>query len=218
MSGSRPGGLRLAAFSTEGMSGRAPVSGATLAWRPPDAPVGLRAGLVSERETLLGSSTAGAFGRLAAHSAFAGIEGGARIGPWRVAGGAEIGAVHARPRGGILTAVSPLTTSAFAVAAERGLAAGGRLRVSVAQPLRVEAGRARLSVPVGRSHGGDVLRRPVAAALSPSGREIEIAASWRRELAAGGELRLGARWTGQPGHAANAEPELGLLAGWRARF
>ena len=49
-------GFAATAFSTEGNAGRTPASGAALSWRPAGAPVGLRAGWLAERETLLGSS------------------------------------------------------------------------------------------------------------------------------------------------------------------
>ena len=167
---------------------------------------------------MLGSSAAGAFGRLSGSSAFAGIEGTARIGSWRLGAGAEIGTVRAAAQGGMLASISPLTTSAFAVQAETTLADGDGLRFSLAQPLRVEAGRARLTVPVGRTKEGGVLRRSLAAGLEPSGRQIDVSAQWHRSLADGGELRIGAGWTRQPGHDAAADPELTLLAGWRYSF
>jgi len=74
------GGLSAAAFSSEGLDGRAPVSGAALSWRPAEAPLGLRGGYVRERAGLLGTRAAGAFGRMAAGAAFAGIEGRAQLG------------------------------------------------------------------------------------------------------------------------------------------
>jgi len=127
--------------------------------------------------------------------------------------------VSASAEGGLIADLSPLTTSAFALRAERALNdEGGALSVSLSQPLRVEAGRARLSVPVGRTKDGRVLRRPLAAELAPSGRQIELAAAWRRPLGADTELRLGAVWTRHPGHAAAAEPDLTLLAGLRHTF
>ena len=144
-------GLSVAAFSTEGIGRQTPVSGATLSWRFAEAPVGLRSGLVAERETMLGSTANGALGRVAGSSVFAGVEANAWIDNWRLGAGAEIGTVNATARGGMLAGLSPLTTSAFALQAERKLAEGGSLVVSVAQPLRVEAGRARLSIPIGRT-------------------------------------------------------------------
>ena len=212
------GGLTAAAFSTEGLDGRAPVSGAMLSWRPDGAPLGLRGGFVGEREALLGSRAAGAFGRMAAGSAFAGIEGSARLGAWRLGAGAEVGTVNASAQGGLIADLSPLTTSAFAVEAKRPLADAGVLTLALSQPLRVEAGRARLSVPVGRTKDGRVRRQTVTADLAPTGRQIELAVEWRQRLDSGGELRLGAAWTHDPGHAATADPDLTLLAGWRQSF
>ena len=211
-------GLSAAAFSTEGLDGQAPVSGATLAWRPDGAPLGVRGGLVGEREAMLGSAAAGAFGRLAAGSAFVGVEGSATVGPWRLGAGAEVGTVGTSAQGGLIAGVSPLTTSAFALQAERPLPEDGTFTLSLSQPLRVEAGSARLSVPVGRTKDGFVRRHAVTAGLAPTGREIEFAAQWRKVLSTGGELRLGAAWTRHPGHAAAADPDLTLLAGWRHSF
>ena len=211
-------GLVAAAFSTEGLDGQSPVSGAMIAWRPEGALFGLRGGLVSEREGLLGSHAAGAFGRMATASAFAGVEAGAPIGPWRLDMNAEVGSVNALVQGGLLADVSPLTTSAFALHATRSFAGESALRLSLSQPLRVEAGSARLSVPVGRTKDGYVRRSSVTADLVPTGRQIEVAAEWRRPLETGGELRLGAAWTRHPGHAASVDPDLTLLAGWLHTF
>ena len=211
-------GLVAAAFSTEGMDGQSPVSGATIAWRPEGAPLGLRGGWVGEREAVLGTKTAGAFGRMAAASAFAGIEVSERIGAWHLGANAEIGTVNASVRGGLIGDISSLTTSAFALHATRSWADTGTLTLSLSQPLRVEAGHARLSVPVGRTKDGYVRRSSVVADLVPTGRQIEIAAQWRQRLETGGELRLGGAWTRHPGHAAGADPDLMLLAGWRQTF
>ena len=221
-----PAGFGLTAFSTEGLRGRAPVSGALVSWRPspirPGAPAGpalkLSAGWLAERETLLGSRSAGAFGRLSAGSAFIGFDGSARAGAWRLDASAEIGMAHAAAGGGLITGVSPLFSSAFAIRAQRPLAGRDTLHISVSQPLRLESGRARLSVPVGRTKDGRVLRQPLTADLAPTGRQIEIAAQWHRPLPAAGAVRLGATWTVHPGHDAAAPSDLTLLAGWRHKF
>ena len=93
------------AFTTEGGMPRPPVSGATLSWRPPAAPLGLAVGWMHERETMLGSSAAGAFGTLSAETAFVGIEADAVVGGWRMGAGAEVGAAYAKVRHGIITEV-----------------------------------------------------------------------------------------------------------------
>ena len=211
-------GLDVTAFSSEGMRGATLASGAALYWRPFQAQYELRSGLVAEHESLLGTTAGSAFGRVSSSSAFVGIEGNGRIGAWRVNAGAEIGTVRAAPRGGMLAYIAPLTTSAFAFAAERSLAEGNTLSFSVSQPLRVEAGRARLSVPVGRTVDGRVLRRSLTADLEPAGRQIDVVAQWRKVLTGDSELRLGAGWTWQSGHDADAGPDLAFLAGWVHSF
>ena len=211
-------GLGFALFSTEGMQGRLPASGAVLSWRPWDAPLGLRGGWLSERESMLGSRAAGAFGRLGAGAGFLGVDGGTRFASWRLDASAELGLTAASTRGGMLADVSPLLSSAFAMRAERPLGERDSLRFSVSQPLRVESGRARLSVPIGRTLDGRVLRRPVSADLSPSGRQIDVSARWEKRLGAGGTLRIGAIWTLDPGHEAAASSDAMLLAGWRLGF
>ncbi|MDE0390698.1 MAG: S8 family serine peptidase [Rhodospirillales bacterium] len=211
-------GLGFALFSTEGMQGRPPASGAMLSWQPSDAPVGLRGGWLSERESMLGSRAAGAFGRLGTGAGFLGVDGGTRLGAWRLDASAELGLTSASARGGMLAGVSPLLSSAFAMRAERSLGERDWLRFSVSQPLRVESGRARLSVPIGRTLDGRVLRNPVSADLSPTGRQIDVSARWEKRLGVGGTLRIGAIWTLDPGHEAAASSDVMLLAGWRLGF
>ena len=221
-----PAGFGLTAFSTEGIRGRAPVSGALLSWRPsPNGPgaqaapaLKLTAGWIAERETMLGSRSAGAFGSLSAGSAFIGFDGSTRAGAWRLDASAEVGMAHTAPAGGMLTGVSPLVTSAVAIRAERRLGRNASLRLSASQPLRVESGRARLSIPVGRTKDRRVLRRSLSADLAPTGRQIDLSARWRTRLDTGGELRLGAAWTLDPGHDAAAPSEVTVLAGLRHSF
>ena len=213
-----PRGLVTTAFSTEGTDGASPASGAFLTWRSAGTPFALRAGWMGEREAVLGTSARGAFGDLSADAVFAGIDAETDIGGWRLIGGAELGSVAAEWNRGLIADLTPLTTSAFAVRATRPLGHERGLSLSVSQPLRLESGQATLSVPAGRTKGGEVLRRPVSADLSPTGRQIDVAARWHRRWKDAGELRLGAVWTREPGHRAAADPSLALLAGWRQAF
>ena len=205
------------AFTTEGASGRAPVSGAAVWWQLADSPLALRAGWLRERESVLGSTGDGAFGTLAGETAFAGAAAEAGLGIWRLRASAEVGTAEAVPHGGIVSAVSPLTTSAAAVSASRPVAGGGTLRVSVSQPLRVESGRAALSVPAGRTKAGEVVRHVFSADLTPSGRQVDVAAEWNQPLAVG-ELRVGAVVTHQPRHRAAAAPEFRVRGGWSWQY
>ena len=211
-------GISVTAFTTYGIAGQSPALGTALTWRPSDIPIGFRVGWLAERETLLGTSAKGAFGGLSADAGFVGIEADFTAGAWRLTADAEIGTVAPGPRNGLMTDMSRLTTSAFALNATRRLTADGTMQISLSQPLRVEDGRAVLSIPVGRTQGGDVVRRPLEADLAPSGRQVDVTARWRQSLAVGGELRFGATWTRNPGHNADAEPALSFLVGWRYAF
>ena len=212
------GPLGVSVFSTRGMDGLTPALGGELSWRPTGARTGIRAGWISESEGLLGTSARGAFGGLSANVAFVGVERETEFGGWRLIGGAEVGATSASPRNGVLTGLSRLATSAFALRATRPLTKGNGLRLSISQPLRVEAGRAELSIPVGRTKSADIVHQAVVADLPPTGRQIDVSAHWHRQIATGGELRLGVEWTRNPGHRAAADPGMALLAGWRTAW
>ena len=209
-----------ARFFTTADDAAAPARGAVLAWRPrqrgQDGP-SLRAGWLSERETLLGSRAEGAFGALRGDLLFGGAGGSLRAGAWTLTADAELGVAAPEADGGLIEEIPRMVTSAFRLHAERPAAGGAAWRLALAQPLRVERGEARLSAPVGRTPEGDVLRQRLAAELEPSGRQLDLSARWRRSLA-GGDLRLGAVWTRHPGHRADASSEWALLAGWRAGF
>ncbi|MDE0054092.1 MAG: S8 family serine peptidase [Gammaproteobacteria bacterium] len=205
------------AFTTEGMDDLLPASGASLSWRAPDSPLGLRVGWLSERQSMLSTTAQGAFGTLAAHSVSLGLEIDERVGDWQLGGGPEVGVVHARAEEGIIAGVSPLLTSAFAVHATRPVGANGMLQVTLGQPLRVEGGDARLSIPVGRTKDGEIVRQQFQADVTPSGRQIDLAVRWERPLAEG-DFRLGAVATRHPAHDGDARPRVAILAGWRTAF
>ncbi len=210
-------GLSAAGFATDGLTGTSSAAGASLGWRRAGWPLGLRVGWIGERKTLLGSVGGAAFGALAADTAFLGVDADADLGGWRIGANAEFGLVAPATRGGLVTRVSSLATSALALHAARALAGSGTLRLSVSQPLRVERGRASLSLPVGRTRQGAVLHNAVRADLPPSGRQLDFAGQWRGPLA-GGEIRLGAVLSLRPDHRRAADPEWMFLGGWRREF
>ena len=191
--------------------------GGALGWRPEGSPLGLRLGWIGEDETILGGGGRGAFGALAADTAFIRLEGDVRLGAWRLGAGAELGRARPRARGGLIEEVSPMTTSAFALHARAAVTDEDTVRFSLAQPLRVEDGRATLTVPVARTKLGRVLHASLASPLAPEERQIDLAATWERPLA-DGRLRLGVVWSRNPGHSGAAGPRLTFLAGWRRAF
>ena len=191
--------------------------GATLNWRQEGSPLGLRLGWISEDETILGGEGQGAFGSLAADTAFIRFEGDVRLGAWRLGASAEWGNVRPKARGGLIEEVSSMTTSAFSLHARAAVTDTDVVRFSLAQPLRVEDGQASLTLPVARTKYGRVLHTSLASPLAPDERQIDVAANWERPLA-DGRLRLGVIWSHYPGHSGDAEPQLTFLAGWRRKF
>ena len=193
------------------------AAGGTLGWRPEGAPLGLRLGWITEGGTILGGEGRGAFGSLAADTAFIRLEGDVRLGAWRLGADAEWGSARARARGGLIEEVSPISTSAFALHARAAVTDTDTVRLALSQPLRVEDGRASLTLPAARTKLGRVLRTSLTSPLAPEARQIDLAATWERPLAEG-RLRLGVVWSQNPGHSASAKPRLTFLAGWRRAF
>ena len=215
-------GVAFTAFTRAGSQSRGvglpPTSGAALSWSPFEGTLGFTMAWLREQRSLLGTSSAGAFGTMAAHSFVSGVETGVDIGAWRIDTLAELGTVQANLSQGMVTGMSPLATSAFALSVSRRLLRDGTLRIGLSQPLRVEDGHLALSIPVGRTKGGAVIRQRRAASLRPSGRQIDVSAQWQQSFANGHALRLNATWMRHPGHNAHATPALSVLAGWQFTF
>ena len=161
----QPERVAMTAFTTEGLDDPKPATGALFAWHPPDAPLALRAGWVSERDSMLSGIAKGAFGDLTADSIFVGFDLDLEAGDWRLSGGPEIGMVRPSVGDGIIARMESLATSAFALHASRPTVGNGTLQVSLAQPLRVEDGDAVLSIPVGRTPDHTIVRQQLAADL-----------------------------------------------------
>ena len=196
-----------------------PAAGILLDWQPHNVPATMRFGALREFEGALGTTAGGAFGRLASGMVFAGAGFSRDVGGWTVEAQAELGVSGPGASGGIVREISGVTTSAFEIAARRTLGKGSRLRLSVAQPLRVESGRMRLDVPAGRTKHGRVVRQMVDAPLTPSGRQIDVSAQWRLPAGKdGGEWRLGGTLSMEPGHLAGGAADLILLGGYRLSF
>ena len=206
-------------FSSEGNGDQARVAGMEFVSRPSKRNIAFRSGVVAERQSLLRSSAAGAFGRMSGNSVFAGLEGNSKIGSWHLSAGAEVGTVIADIDESLLSVKSPLTTSAFAFRARTQLNERDTLNFALSQPVRIESGRAEYTIPVGRTVDGDVLKSSYTADLEPSGRQIDLAMQWRRALPSGnGDFRLATGLSFHPGHSDAAEPTIGVLAGWRLGF
>ena len=122
----------------------------------------------NEKRSIRSSSADGAFGRLAADSLFAGFEAAAELGGWRLALDTAMGLAAPDARGGVIDRVSPLTTTAMSVRADRRRTNRDEITVSLSQPPRIESGSAVLRVPVGRTMDGRIVVERTPASPEPS--------------------------------------------------
>lgn len=223
------GALRLAAFHGAAQYGerRDPdtgrSAGALLEYRfAPGAysGVALQAGWLREAERLAGSRPSGAFGELDASAGFLGFAAHRRLGArWTALISAHGGLSRAGAQSqGLLHDLSPLWTSAFGVGlVGEGIGhARGRLALRVSQPLRVEAGAARLRWPTGRSRDRRALLEETRLALTPSGRQLDLELGWSRPWQ-GGHAYLAALGSRDAGHVRGAG-DFALLLRYRRGF
>ena len=155
LSMSAPSGFSASAFTTEGIEGEAPATGALVSWQAAGTPLALHAGWLGEPDSLLGARAQGAFGELGADAVFFGLSMDSELAGWALGASAEIGRVRPAPTRGLITGVSSLATSTFAVRATREVSEAGTFRFSVSQPLRIEG-----ATPPSGSPSGAPLQGP----------------------------------------------------------
>ena len=185
--------------------------GFTISWQRENRPA-LTAGWVEETDTLFGSSAQGAFGRFSSRLGLVGAAGSFDAGGWHVDASAEIGRATPQASGMLAESGKGIVSTAFSATASRQF--GDRtLRLSVEQPLRIESGNLSLTLPAGRTPGGQMLHREAMLDLEPSGRQIDLGIDWTQSIAHGALLRLGAVLSRNPGHSVRQPPETIVLAG-----
>ena len=194
------------------------TSGGVVAWQPSGAPIGLRAGWMTEQGSVLGASGRGAFGSLTGQTGFVGLHTAWKTDTWSMHANAEFGTIASTPEKSLIKDISGVITSTFGLSATRSFGAGRALQVSLSQPLRVESGRASFVVPVARTKSGSVVRRSFTSGLSPSGRQIDFSLSWHHRVSDSSRVHLSGILTHNPGHRANAKSEAALLLGWKHSF
>lgn len=102
-------------------------------------------------------------------------------------------------------AVGGLWTSSWSLSAEHGLL-GGDAILTAAQPRRAEGGSISFNAPVAITKTGDLVFEDRIASLTPSGRETDFEASWRKSLDAFTTIEAAAALSLEPNHVANAPP------------
>ena len=191
-----------------------------------DAHIAIETGALVEENRFLGLRGTGAFSGLgAATTGFAGLSvDSALAAGWRLRANINGGMTRtSAPANSLIADWSTTATSAFSlgVAGSDLLRPRDSLRISLAQPLRVESGEATLLVPAGRASSETILPRYAridGVGLAPSGRQLELSAVYRLQLPEATVLSLGAGVVHDGGHVAAAEPEAYILGDLRLRF
>ena len=184
---------------------------------------GFQLGLVNEASGLVGSSGVGAL-KLGENMQtwFAGGTTGWTFGSWQAVASAYVGLTQADDEvsGSLFVDMSSLisSTMSFGVMRPDIFSRGDRFSLFITQPLRVESGAASLRFAVARTRYGDVILSETQADLAPSGREIEIEASYFYPLSAASKLTLAAGVIRDRGHEAGAPFEARMMARWQLKF
>ena len=223
-SSSGDAGFRIAAFRGSAQYGERQDAGAgaaagVLAEYQFGAPgLAVQAGWLAEPRGLVGSRSRGAFGALAGETVMAGLSAHRRLGDlWSLLASAHAGISAGEIKGGgMVRDLSLLLTGAFALGLIGEEVGGDRLAFRLAQPLRVEAGRAELRWVSGRTADGRIAVERAELDLEPSGRQIDLEATWSRPWA-GGRAYLAAIASHDAGHV-RGEHEAMLLMRWRYAF
>lgn len=175
---------------------------------------------LAEDRTLLGAHFGTLFGAGGSTSWFADLRADWRFGAgWALTAAARQG--WTRMAGGGLLAGGPAVRSnAFSLDLARAgaLARGDQLALRIAQPLRVESGGLSLRLPASWDwRTGAVAYADQRLNLAPTGREIDVEASYARMLL-GGRMDANLFWRRDPGNFAAAPDDLGAALRWRVGF
>jgi len=180
----------------------------------------MQAGWLAEAEAAVGVRPSGAFGALTADSVIAGLSAHRGLGDdWSLLASAHAGMSRVEhPRRGMVRDMSALWTGSLAVGliGEEVDHAGGRLAIRLTQPLRVEAGQARLRWVSGRTPDGSITAESAVLNLGPSGGQFDFELVYARPWASG-EAHFAAIASHDAGHVRD-EHEATLLARYRHRF
>lgn len=177
--------------------------------------------MLDEGQTVLGGRLGNLFGGAGgARTLFADLRADLAIGGgWALSGSARQGWTRFAA-GGVATGDGRLASNAFALdLGKAGLfSAGDRFALRVAQPLRASGGGLGLSLPVDYDYAsGAVTYADRRLNLAPSGREIDVEASYGWMLL-GGRMETNLYWRRDPGHIASFPDDLGAALRWRIGF
>jgi hypothetical protein len=122
---------------------------------------------------------------------------------WSLFGHAEMGSLQVAGSGA-LTALNDVRTSQYSL----GLAYLGdreTFGLAVSQPLRADSAQAQFKLATGRDLAGGVKYRTETMALRPSGRQMDLDMSYKRNLSRTSNIGVHASYSHDAGHAAGVK-------------
>lgn len=172
-------------------------------------------GGMSEEGSFLGSLPQGAFGEnLKTDTLFANLAASFDVGH-----GVDlnfmgtVGQTSFKQSSGLLKSGENLITSSFALGfSKEGIFSNeDNLSFAIGQPLRVEGGRIKLSVPVARTMDGSIRHQSMSLSPESSGREIALQTGYSFDVMDGIDLSLGAMHRINANHVKGNNETIGLV-------
>ena len=181
------------------------------------ATISFTAGAMIEPQSLLGSTSHGAFGTMSAGTFLTGIEAEHPCGTWSCQAAGSLGVSLMRPAGGLIQSSTPTFASSFSLQALK-VTPEYDLYIELSQPLRVESGSVEVAYPSARTPDRKILTESFKAALSPDGRQIDFQAGVILSLSKTSNLGAQAWISHNPGHARHSPPIFGAAIAYRSDF
>lgn len=163
----------------------------------------LQVGAVRESNGFLGARPQGALGQAQGATTFIGANGAWALGnDWRLLTSAYLGRTRTQvDDSSWLRNISTILSSTFSIGTVRASTwrHGDWFGLRLSQPLRVENGRLKLRLPVGRTKYGEVIQAEHQINLTPPGRNLQAEATYQMPIS-GGVLRTSMGAEHQPQH------------------
>ena len=179
--------------------------------------VSFTTGALIEPQSLLGSTSRGAFGTMSAGTFLSGIEAERPCGTWSCKAAGSLGVSLMRATGGLIQSSTPTLASSFSVQALKKTSEYD-VYVELSQPLHVESGSVEIAYPSTRTPDRKILTESFKAALSPDGRQIDFQAGVVLPLSRNSKLGAQAWISHNPGHIRHSPSIFGAAIAYRSNF
>ena len=179
--------------------------------------VSFTTGAMIEPQSLLGSTSHGAFGTMSAGTFLSGIEAERPCGTWSCKAAGSLGVSLMRATGGLIQSSTPTLASSFSVQALKKTSEYD-VYVELSQPLRVESGSVEIAYPSARTPDRKILTESFKAALSPDGRQIDLQAGLVLPLSSSSTFGAQVWISHNPGHIRHSPSIFGAAIAYRSNF